>query len=190
MQTILKEGCLKNLFAKLRVFCIVSIVFFLFVFHTESFSQRDSLNGKWHFDKSKIFTGGNIGLQFGSSTFVDFSPLIGYRFTDKIHGGFGITYRYFKDNYYNYTSDMYGGRVFARYYIIPNLFAHTEMERLNLEWSDRNRHNVNSIFVGGGYSQNMGGRLTANILVLWNINESVYSPYNNPIFRAGIGIGL
>lgn len=170
---------------------IIPCILLQLIVTVDAFSQKhDSIPDKFHFNKSRLFAGGNIGLQFGSATFVDFSPLIGYRFTDKIHGGFGVTYRYFRDNYYNYSADMYGWRVFGRYYIIPNLFAHTEYEILNLEYFDNKRHNVTSIFVGGGYSQNLGGRLNANVLVLWNINESMYSPYNNPIFRAGIGIGL
>jgi hypothetical protein len=29
-----------------------------------------------------------------------------------------------------------------------------------------------------------------SIMFLWNINESFYSPYSNPIIRIGFGVGL
>lgn len=164
---------------------------FLFFCTCCSFSQKNDTTGDWRSDFwSRVFTGGNLGLQFGTYTFIDISPVIGYRFTKKFHGGVGVTYRYLSDNVYKYSTSIYGGSVFSRYYILDNLFAHGEYEVLNGEWWYGKRFNVTSIFVGGGYSQNLGGRVAANILILWNINESEYSPYRNPIFRAGIGIGL
>mgnify|MGYP001590874713 CR=1 FL=1 len=156
-----------------------------------SFSQISDTTSEWRNDfRSKVFTGGNLGLQFGNYTFIDVSPLIGYRFTKKIHSGIGVTYRYFSDNLNKFSTSIYGGSIFSRYYILDNLFAHGEYEVLNGEWLYGKRFNVTSIFAGAGYSQNLGGKIVANVLILWNINESVYSPYRNPIFRAGIGIGL
>lgn len=172
---------------KRKTFVSAVLIFFVLV----SFSQIKDTTSDWRSNfRSRIFTGGNFGLQFGTFTFVDVSPLVGYRLTEKIQGGIGITYRYFSDNLNNFSTSMYGGSVFARYFILDNLFAHTEYEVLNGEWFYGERFNVTSIFVGGGYSQRLGGTVFANILILWNINESIYSPYQNPVFRAGIGMGF
>ena len=141
----------------------------------------------------RIFFGGNIGLQFGTVTFIDVSPLIGYELTEKLSAGVGATYLYYRyrDRFNDFSTNIYGGRVFSRYNILENIFAHTEYEVLNLEAFDlEKRINVTSILVGGGFRQQLGGRTYLNLLILWNINESAYSPYRNPIIRGGISIGL
>ena len=33
------------------------------------------------FDMSKVYAGGGLGFQFGNYTFIDISPVFGYRFT-------------------------------------------------------------------------------------------------------------
>jgi hypothetical protein len=49
---------------------------------------------------------------------------------------------------------------------------------------------VNSIFVGGGYHQPIASRVSMDFMVLFNLNDSYNSPYSNPIFRLGVGVGL
>lgn len=148
--------------------------------NTESFGDR-------------IVTGGNFGLQFGSVTFIDISPMVGYKVTDRFVPGIGATYRYLNYHYYGYEQNAYGGSIFARYYVLDNLFAHAQYEVLNGEWNPflpDYRYNMTSIFVGGGYRQMLGDRLATSILVLFNVNESEFSPYQNPIIRIGFGFGL
>lgn len=143
---------------------------------------------------NRIYFGGNLGLQFGTYTYIDISPLIGYKLTEKLSVGTGVTYIYFRDNFYDYNTSIYGGRLFSRYRLLENIFTHVEYEVLSREVYDINwdlkRVNVNSFFVGGGYQQMIGGNASLNILVLWNLNETAYSPYQNPIIRVGFGIGL
>lgn len=143
----------------------------------------------------KVFIGGNIGFQFGTVTFAEISPLVGYRFTDKISAGIGITYQYYhyKDQLYDFKTDVYGGRVFGRYFFTDYLFAHTEYEYLNLEAFDfqgRRRVDVGSLLVGGGYFQRFGEYSGISAMLLYNFTESAYTPYTNPIFRIGIVVGL
>lgn len=151
----------------------------------------------------RFFFGGSLGLQFGSATYIDVSPLIGYKLTDRIHVGTGFTYIYYKykDSYYNYSyeTSIYGGRVFGRYYILENLFAHTEVEMLNMEVPAYDlssqvytyvRDNITSVMVGGGYAQSLGNTSALYIMVLWNLTEEQYSPYSNPIFRIGFSAGF
>ena len=156
------------------------------------------------FDREKLYTGGNFGLQFGTYTLIDISPVIGYFITEKLSIGTGVVYQFygFKDKAFpinNFKTNIYGGKMFLRYHIFENIFAHTEYEALNLEtqFFDRTnlRHSttrfwVHSVLVGGGYRQRIGDYSSLNIMLLYNINETVDSPYRNPIFRMGFNIGL
>jgi uncharacterized protein YcfL len=118
--------------------------------------------------------------------------------------------------YLNYSASVYGGRIFFRYYLrslfdnfLGNVFAHTEYEYLyyvrpykydptgNIVDPYLNRFSkgkdaveINSIFVGGGYAQPIAGRAYLDIMILFNLNDTYNSPYSNPIFRIGFGVGL
>ena len=177
---------------------ILYISFLIFILGClNSFAQDSSMIRK-HPPKQnfwdKVFIGGNIGLQFGTVTFADVSPLVGYKFTEKISAGIGATYQYYhyKDKYYDFETNVYGGRVFARYSFTNYLFAHAEYEYLNMEAFDfyRRRIDVVSVFGGAGYIQRISDRSGIIAMVLYNFNESVYSPYQNPIFRVGFVVGI
>ena len=167
------------------------ILFFFLALLNAVCAQSDKAKSKKDFWQ-KVYFGGNMGLQFGTVTFLDISPLAGYKITEKLSAGVGITYQYFSVKAYHYATERYGGRVFGRFNITENLFAYTEYELLNIGigGTPEKRINIANVFVGGGYSQPLGAKSSLNVLVLWNINESVYSPYQNPIIRAGINIGL
>ena len=120
--------------------------------------------------------------------------------------------------YLSYKSNVLGGSIYLRYYLsslfdnfLGNLFAHVEYEYLVynrpfVQASSANgyilgadgywylpgtqRIEYNSFFVGGGYRQPLGGRVSMDFLLLFNINDSYNSPYTNPIFRLGVGVGL
>ncbi|MCW3104016.1 MAG: hypothetical protein JWO09_2456 [Bacteroidetes bacterium] len=142
----------------------------------------------------KLFTGGNLGAQFGTVTFIDVSPLLGYKVTDKIGVGIGATYQYYhyRDKYYDFETNVYGGRVFGRYLFTDYLFAHVEYEYLNLEAFDFNRRRVDveSLLAGGGYVQRVSDNVSIVAMLLYNFTESVYTPYTNPIIRVGVNIGF
>ena len=147
----------------------------------------------------RVYTGGGIGLQFGSQTFVNISPLLGYRLTEKFSVGVSATYLYFRYKDYNpaysYSSNTYGGSVFTRYLIFENLFAHVEYEVLRLDVRDNvsrllGSNDITSVLVGGGYRQMLGDRSSINLMLLYNLNETTYSPYQNPIIRLSFGIGI
>jgi hypothetical protein len=162
---------------------------------------------------SRYFFGGGLGLQFGDVTLIDISPMLGYRITEKLAAGVTLTYKYYKvKNYYPYylnlpstdlKSNIYGGSLFGRYFLFENLFAQAEYEYLlysydaydiNTGGSGYSKSNktidLPSFFLGGGYRQPIGGRTFFTITVLYNFSESPYSPYSNPIIRAGISVGM
>lgn len=184
----------------------ISLLLLLICLSTSAWSQKsksnvtDTIPAKKKFDWNKVYAGGNIGLLFGSVTIIDIYPIIGYRLTKKTSVGVGITYQYFRDNRYGFSTNIYGGSVFARHVIAENIFAHSEYELLSREFFlidrvtgtivDDGRRNVGSLLVGGGYRQRIGGNSFFVLMVLWNLNESVYSLYPNPIIRMGVNIGL
>lgn len=174
------------------------------LFSVSVFAQYDSTETKPQKNrrpfKDKIYFGGNLGLQFGNQTYIDVSPLVGYKFNDKFSAGIGVTYIYFKQHFpqysqYDYETSIYGGRVFSRYFFIENLFAHAEVEVLNMEVfdvikSDYERKNILSPLIGVGYIQRFGNAGGIYILLLYNINDTPDSPYSNPVVRIGVNIGL
>ncbi len=141
--------------------------------------------------------GGNIGLNFGNVTSISVSPMVGYKVTDKFTPGIGLTYNYLRFNYPGYITEsthIYGGSLWARYYILDNIFLHGEYESLNGEWDPYVRPNyryyLNSALIGGGYRESIGG-FSSYVLVLYNVTYSEDSPYANPlVLRVGFGFGL
>ena len=145
-------------------------------------------------DSKRVYFGGSFGAQFGSETVIEISPLVGYRVTNNFSVGIGLTYMYysFTDPYsgINYNTNIYGGRLFAKDYVFRNLFVYAEYEVLNLEEPNAytlepQRVTTNNPLVGAGISQPIGRNAYFNIMILFDINPDVYSPYSNPIFRIG-----
>ncbi len=169
---------------------------------------QDTLRYRAPKQKSNFFErvdlGGYLGAQFGTITMIDVSPMASVRVTEKFHPGIGLTYQYYKDKRYvpAYSSSAYGASIFARYFIWRDLFAHVEYAPLYVNYYDyfdngaggynlvKNSTWVHDLMIGGGYRQWVGGRSFVSISVLWNVNETYYSPYRNPIIRIGFGVGL
>lgn len=143
----------------------------------------------------RLVFGGNIGLQFGSTTVINISPQVGYKITDRFIAGVGGTYQYVRLRYYNaqYEYRILGYNVWSRYYPFENLFAHAEYNRLYSEWqpwTNKGKYWIDGVLVGAGYRQNIAGNFGANILVLFNVKPSPEWPYRNPIIQAGFGFGF
>ena len=180
---------MNTFFAKIKLLLSIflsQIVFFIY-------AQQNPVNNEKLSIKERIFFGGNIGLQFGTITQIDLSPLIGYRVSERFSSGIGITYQYYSDSRFDFNTDIYGGRVFGRYFIYEDFFAHAEFEVLSLEteldrlnlYPDDDRFLIHSVLVGGGYRQKIGQSSSINFMVLYNLNQSSNSPYQNPIIRIG-----
>lgn len=160
-------------------------------------SAQETATEKKAFDWDRVVVGGNLGAQIGRITIVEVSPNIGYKLTENLLAGIGGTYLYYQDNDFDYSTNIYGGRLFGDYFILENFIAHAEYEVLNLEVNVPtathevgDRISVGSLLVGGGVRTTMGSNAFASILLLYNLNESLHSPYSNPILRIGFGIAL
>ena len=176
----------------------IVLIFFIFISlltqTRESFGQREIYPDEKPPLSERMYFGGNFSLQFGSLTFIDISPLAGVMLTDKFSTGLGGTYQYLR--FSRSSSNVYGGRVFGRYNITRNIFAHTEIESLNTAYvvpgltpdQDRMARDwVQGVFVGGGYFTPFGNRGGANITLLYNLTyDNRRSPYNEPyVIRVG-----
>jgi len=173
---------------KKKFLCILMVLFASSAFAQGKIEKKRTLS-------DKVFFGGNLGLQFGSITSIDISPIGGYRPINNLYLGLGLSYKYYNDNtYFDLNTQIYGGSVFARYVVFTNFFVHTEFEELSLEqkyfdhlnkYPDQTRFWMGSMLVGGGYIQPIGERSAIVLTVLFNLNESANSPYQNPIVRLG-----
>ena len=177
---------------------IVVVLFSMFLFQTvlaqDSTKVAPSPKSKKNIAE-KIYFGGNIGLSFGSYTMVGIYPIVGYKLTPKLSTGVKATYQYISDSRYTptYTSSNYGGSVFARYRIIPILYAHIEYESINYDlYYSSSRVWVPFLYVGGGLSKTMGGNVWLNIQVLFDVLQDSQSPYSqwDPFFSMGVGVGF
>ena len=160
--------------------------------------------------KGKFFLVPEFWLSFGSMTYVEVSPLVGYHVTDRLAVGLGPHYIFQSQkatSYYPYAyqTHVFGLKGFARFALITHaeeflpinlfsdLFAHVEYEGMSLEkqyyyspsYPDDGRFIYQGLLVGGGITQRVGLYNSISIMVLWNLNESSRSPYSNPVFRVG-----
>ncbi len=175
-------------------------IFILLSFFFNGTSMAQQVAGAPEKQSRWVF-GGDFGLGFSSyGSNVLISPTAGYKITPAWEGGVRLTYNYYsyKDRSLKFSSHNYGGGLYTTYVIFKGLFAHAENELLSYERAiisqnavvETERIAVHSIFIGGGYRQYFTANSFASIMILYNLNETLDSPYENPMFRIGFGFGL
>ncbi|MHA7131191.1 hypothetical protein [Algoriphagus namhaensis] len=170
---------------------LVLIFTFLFVFSASAQREIDPEDKPPL--KDRLYYGGNFGMQFGTVTLLDISPLVGVMITPKLSAGLGVTYQYFNDRrFIGGETSSYGGRFFGRYNILPNIFAHAEYEAINFDnynllSEEFERIWSNALFLGGGYFVPFGRTGGANVTFLYNVlHDNRRSPYGEPyVIRVG-----
>lgn len=139
----------------------------------------------------RLFWGGNVGAWIGNPTFVDLSPLVGYKVTDKFHLGLGVIYNYYSYRYnnYKYAVHFYGGRALGRYFVFDNVYLQAGYDLINRDnpYSVRPdaRLWIENILVGGGLRYPVSDNIFCAASALWNLNDTPLSPYPNPIIQIG-----
>ena len=154
---------------------------------------------------TKLFIYGSISPGYISDGYYGYSqlslgitPALGYRITDRIAIGPGITYTY---NNYGFdtslnttkhvSSNTLGFKVFGQVMVYKQFFAHAEYETTRVEtpYIDSNYNvfkvtsQVNSLLAGAGYRSQISNRVAADILLLYNFNDNYTSLYHNPVVR-------
>jgi len=188
-----------------RSVLMIFMALILFIF---SVPAQDTIKAprkpKSHKFLERVYFGGYLGAQFGTVTLIEISPNATYRVTELFHAGVGFTYQYYKNTYYtpDYSASSYGVSLFGRYYIWRDLFAHVEYAPLYVNYYDYYDNGaggytkvkggawVHDFMLGGGYRQWIGQNAFMSFIILWNVNETYYSPYRNPIIRIGFGVGF
>ncbi len=175
---------------------------FIFVLTLSVFITSDDAKAQKGFSTSKFVFGGNFGASFSNQeSVVAIAPSVGYRFTERLTIGTGFIYQYYAIKFpgFNFKFNNYGTRFFGTYQLTDFLIGHAEYETLNLEYINFNpsglpdgtsRRTINSMLVGGGYRQMLGRNSVIDLMLLYNLTETPYTPYSNPIIRVGFGIGL
>jgi len=159
--------------------------------------------------KGKFFLIPEFWLSFGTMTYVEVSPMVGYHVLDRLVVGLGPHYMYQSQKAtppypYSYQTHSFGLKGFARFSLITDaeeflpiklfseIFVHVEYEGLSLEkkyyvppYTESGRFIYRGMFLGGGFSQRIGVYNSVSFTILWDINESTISPYTNPILRVG-----
>jgi len=147
----------------------------------------------------RLYYGGNVGLSFGDVDYVDVSPYLGIDLGHNLSSGLGVFYRHRSDDRYEPSLDTsdYGASVFVRYRLTPQLFLHGEYDWTSFEYplitGDTKRDNYDSVLVGGGFAQAMGGHSAFIVQALYDLswNDTDPAPYDNPwVFSAGVSVGF
>ncbi|MBX3238848.1 MAG: hypothetical protein KIT80_08710 [Chitinophagaceae bacterium] len=160
---------------------------FTSVYAQEEDQQEEPKKG---FDKSKLFFGGNFGLTFGSNTFVNISPQVGYRFNQYLAAGAGPSFIYYSYRTMDgrFSQGYAGANIFGRFYPIPYIFGQVQPE-LNYMWgsfkygSTREKlpgQTVPSLLLGAGGAIPMG---TTNGALLLMIQYDAIQASGNPYGR-------
>ena len=150
--------------------------------------------------KERLFFGGSFGLQFGTITNIEASPIVGLWVLPRLAVAAGPDYRFYKDPMRR--TSVYGGKGYTQIVLIRDInsiipiglnmgiFLHAEDEFLSLEsafWKDppytSDRFSVNTLLAGGGISQPLGRRGAINMMALWTLIDSGYDIYGNPEIR-------
>lgn len=181
---------------------IVTICLMIFL-STVVFAQYQMSETKTDW-KERVHIGGGLGLSFGNTTHVELSPRISYNLTTRLSAGVGGTYMYYKNNTYDFKTQMYGFVSFADFVLIKSLnnilpvsngfgsiVIHAEADCLNLDPNmDFNSFPARTQrfwlwqpMIGIGFKIPAGKRSYGMILIQYNLNEKLYSPYTNPVIN-------
>jgi hypothetical protein len=152
----------------------------------------------------RLVFGGDIGLSFGSITYIKLAPVVGYRITNRLTAGVGPIYIYESYKNYDLKTSTYGGKAVASFTILRgsslpaiaglgDVVLHAENEVINIEpyytngsyYYFGNRLWIDNVLLGGGITQYIGSKFGVSIFILWDVTQNYYSPYSNPIFKFG-----
>ena len=146
--------------------------------------------------RERMFFGGGLGLQFGTYTDIQVTPIVGLWVRPRIAIAAGPNFRYYK--YQGYESTMYGGNAYVQFVPVQDInnaipiglhmgiFLHLVDDLLNFDdpYVDNARVTVNTVLGGFGIRQMLGTRSSLNLMFLWAFNESpLYDLYSNPEIR-------
>lgn len=153
---------------------------------------------------TKLFVYSGVGLGYNSlygySNFnISASPSLGYRISDRLAIGPGISYAYnsvsTNDGYGNpeqHSTSSFGVKIFGQLRVINQFFIHAEYEEtkaqlIAVDQYDRYvgtiSRSVQTPLAGVGYRSQISNRAAADIVLLYNFKDNTNSIYSNPVIR-------
>lgn len=146
---------------------------------------------KSSFDSDNLRFGGTFGMAFSTQgRLINISPSIGYFFTERLLLGTGLSYINFKYSDVNYN--IFGVKIYGRYFINEALFLQNEIHETRRGQKDVSESIIynTEYSIGGGYFFNANdyGRglyISAMYDILYNPNSFNLSPFN---FSIGINL--
>ncbi len=147
---------------------------------------------------NRVYYGGTVGFTFGNYFSLRFMPMVGYKVSPKLSAGMKLGYEYVQDKRYSktVTTHNYGGSVFGRFRLVPQMYLHAEYAYISYEYSISNqattRDWVPFLFLGGGLVQSVGKNSFAYVEVLFDVLQSDKSPYKDwdPWISFGVSVGF
>jgi len=162
---------------------------------------------------SRLFTGGSVGLLFGTVTNIEISPMVGVNVLPRLNTGVSFVYSYINDKRFNVNNEttIYGGRAFSEFVVLKDLekyipvklfktiYVRTEYEILQLQAEYYNGLTnseiegnlwLESFHIGPGIGLPLGGNNTLKLAFLSSPFQQGFYPFNYPLIRFDISIYL
>ena len=145
----------------------------------------------------KLLFGGDLGLMFGSYTYVNISPTVAYPMNDYYALGGGIIYNYVSDKRYigyEYSTTIFGAKLLIQSVLFDALLLYAEENIISLErkhfdaihqFPENGRFVTQIPQIGAGYYQRSDSGGGMYFMVLLNLNYSINSPYAPYEYRIG-----
>ncbi|MCB0738207.1 MAG: hypothetical protein KDC92_11890 [Bacteroidetes bacterium] len=123
----------------------------------------------------RLVYGGNVQMLFGTTTYLELSPKVGYRVLPFVTVGPGFTYRYFRSNAAlgGQGVSIYGLNFSSTAQFFRQLLAYAEYE--TLMWPGYNqitgqpmRVSLSNFWVGIGYRNWLSDRVCADFALVYN----------------------
>lgn len=157
--------------------------------------QERQIKRLWNWDN--VFVGGIPGFGMSNTT-VSFNIAVetGYFIHKRFALGVRFNYLYYRDTFYDFNFNIFGGGPFARGYIWKGIFAQVEYEMLSVgdfrvvdsfgQLLGTVRIRTNAFLVGGGYHGNYDDGFGYYAAILFNVLQTETFIYPNPSIRIGL----
>ncbi len=171
------------------------LVFIIVLFSLSVYSQNNTSYASF---TDRLSWGGNLGASFGSYTYIQLAPVLYYSVTDDFVIGAGLDFTYYKDNRnpsFSTEGSVWSPRLFARYFIMEDIFVHAEYQQYyyidhyspihnDWVWSEP------SYYAGGGYRQWIGQNSYMFFMLLFDLQSSEMNFGTNPRIQMGFAAGF
>ena len=179
----------------LLITAFIATTFSLYAFPRGE-NELQNKNERSGFDPSRLVYGGQVGFGFGSNDYwaVYLSPQLGYRLTDRITVGAGISYAYAQENfdfYYEYKrkQNQFGLNTYAEFYFLKRFFvsARPEVFYQRQTWRYFDEHGIQQKVAENNYIPavvlGIGVHFKPVILSLsYDIIQDSLTPYGDTVF--------